>query len=156
MPEDLERFAAVAPKGLFSLRYPASWKPPTIGDPLSEGAVFAAVCPDGEAMLEIFEFNPKSLEFYAGMCEEDQREAHPDTRLVEKEPYDLPAGPCLRVTLAYHEATRLKIVELFYTDYFLVDTEGKVLSLNFKVSDLRYRSLQRTIEEVVKSLRFLQ
>ncbi len=144
-----------SPDGVFSLTYPPEWLTrERISGPLSPGSAFAAMDPSGTMLLEAFLLKPNTLEFYAGMWEEDQRGVHPDTRVLATAAVPLEGGrEGLRLTLAYTEGTIAGTAQPFTTDYFLIDAGSHILSLNFKVLSSKHEWMRGTFEGIARSVR---
>ena len=144
-----------SPDGVFSLAQPSEWLTrERIDGPLSPGSAFAAMDPTGCMLLEAFLLQANTLKFYARMWEEDQKDVHPDTRILATAPIPLEGGrEGLRLTLSYSEGTIAGTTQPFTTDYFLIDAGSNVLSLNFKVLASMYDRMQGTFEAVARSVR---
>jgi hypothetical protein len=105
-------------------------------------------------LLEAFLLQANTLKFYAQMWEEDQKDVHPDTRILATTPVPLEGGrEGLRLTLSYSEGTIAGTTRPFTSDYFLIDAGSNVLSLNFKVLASMYDRMQGTFEAVARSVR---
>ncbi len=144
-----------SPDGIFSLDHPSEWLTrERIEGPLSPGSAFAAMDRTGCMLLEAFLLQANILRFYAQMWEKDQKEVHPDTRILATSPVPLEGGrEGLRLTLSYSEGTMAGTSQPFTTDYFLIDAGSNVLSLNFKVLASRYERMRGTFEAVARSVR---
>ena len=149
------RRSFASPDGAFSLAYPAEWLTrERIDGPLSPGSAFVAMDRAGCMLLEAFLLGPNTLEFYAQMWASDQKDVHPDTRVLATTPFPLEGGrEALRLTLTYTEGTIAGTSHPFTTDYFLIDAGSRVLSLNFKVLASRHDAMRETFEAVARSVR---